>query len=151
MSATEIKTSDPIIQGELQAIAEQNGGVLPAKEVVEFARNNPRSALHARFEWDDSVAAERYRIEQARAIIASVTIVPAEGSRIVVRAWCNLPGDRASKNPAYRPTIDVMNDEEMRAQLLSDVLGELGRLRRKHQDLTELANVWAAVDAVAQA
>lgn len=149
-TTSEIKTSSPRIQAELELVAKQNDGVLPARAVVEFARSNPQSALHAQFEWDDSVAAERFRLDQARTIIASVTILPRDGRTVTVRAWCNLPSDRVT-NPAYRPTVEVLSDEDMRAQLLGDVLGELGRLRRKHQDLTELASVWAAVDAVAQA
>lgn len=52
-------------------------GELTAKEILELARP-PSSYLHRFFEWDDSVAAERYRLNQARKII-QVLVVEIEG------------------------------------------------------------------------
>jgi hypothetical protein len=66
------RTTDRV-QQELQAIADRHDGKLPASAVVDFARD-PSTALHARFDWDDSEAAEKWRLEQARTIIARVKI-----------------------------------------------------------------------------
>ena len=43
---------------------------LHAEDVVAAARD-PLSPLHSKFQWDDSKAAHRYRLWQARQIIAS--------------------------------------------------------------------------------
>ena len=48
-------------------------GVLEPAAVVDYARD-PDTALHAYFDWEDSVAAEKWRIEQARRIIRSVHV-----------------------------------------------------------------------------
>ena len=48
-----------------------------AQEMVDYARNNPGSELHKLFEWNDTVAAEAYRNQQARDILRflKITIV----------------------------------------------------------------------------
>ena len=46
-------------------------GHLTAEMVLNDARD-PRSPLHDRFEWDDSTAAEAYRIIQARVLIKTI-------------------------------------------------------------------------------
>lgn len=136
-------SSNEKIQLELEIIARKFRGNLPAKAVVEFARD-PKTALHAQFTWDDGEAAEKWRVHQARVLIATITIEPRPN--VVVRAWCNLPTDRASGKPVYRPTLRVMSDTDLRAELLQTVKDELGRLRAKHADLSELASVWKAID-----
>ena len=143
-----LKTNQEAIQRELEAICDQNGGKLPAQAVVDFARN-PGSALHGRFDWDDSVAGEKWRLQQARVLIATITFEPTKD--IVTRAWCSLPSDRSGDTPAYRPTVAVLSESALRAQYLQSVKDELGSLRRKHAALTELASVWSAIDNQSEA
>lgn len=52
---------------------ENTYGKLTAKNLLKYSEN-PKSPLHTMFEWDDSVAATRYRIEQAGKIINNVQI-----------------------------------------------------------------------------
>lgn len=58
----------------LAKIAEQQKGRLTPPAVVDAARDN-RHPLHRFFEWDDALAAEGYRLEQARTLIRSVRII----------------------------------------------------------------------------
>jgi hypothetical protein len=69
------------IKEELEAIAA--GGVLHPADVVEAARN-PNSAMHNQFEWDDSEAAEAYRLQQARALIRRVKVNVVRSDQEVV-------------------------------------------------------------------
>lgn len=138
-----MESNSELIQRELETICKRNGGMLPAKAVVDFARN-PKTALHKRFDWDDGVAAEKWRIQQARVLIATITIEPQED--VITRAWCSLPLDRVGDTPAYRPTVAVLSESDLREQYLQSVKDELGVLRRKHAALTELASVWAIID-----
>jgi len=132
------------VQSELEQVASKHRGVLPAQAVVDWARSHPRSELHKRFTWEDGEAADKWRLWEARVLIARVTIEPRPER--TVRAWVNLPSDRAGERPAYRATVRVMSNAEQRAELLQSVKDELGRLRRKYAELTELASVWDAVD-----
>jgi len=57
-------------------------GKLAPVHVLEVARN-PGSALHAHFNWDDALAAQAYRIEQADRLICKVRvrILPREDDK----------------------------------------------------------------------
>lgn len=54
---------------ELQSIGET---YTPA-QIVEFARNE-NTELHKCFQWDDSIAAESWRKQQARMIVCSLAV-----------------------------------------------------------------------------
>lgn len=62
-----------VIAKRLNKIAGLHGGRLTPEAVIEDARS-PKSPLHDQFEWDDSVAAQHWRTEQARQLIRSVTV-----------------------------------------------------------------------------
>ena len=56
----------PGIMDELELIqAMDPAGLLDPRRVVDYARD-PDTALHSKFEWDDSLAAEQRRLRQAR-------------------------------------------------------------------------------------
>ncbi len=60
------------VLGILAEISDRNGSLTP-KIVVAEARNE-KHPLHSRFEWDDSIAGERFRITQASQLIRSVMV-----------------------------------------------------------------------------
>lgn len=66
-------TKKAAIAAEMQVIAGQKDALLP-EDVVDAARN-PNSTMHSFFEWDDSEAAAKFRLVQARWLIRSVEIV----------------------------------------------------------------------------
>jgi len=100
-------------------IAKKNGGVLHVDSVLAEAQNED-SPLHNHFEWNDSVAAEAHRRYQARVLIqrCKITIVDSEPTK--VRAFVSLQSDRDSGG-GYRLTTKVMDDEQMRDELLRDI------------------------------
>ena len=64
------------IVAELETIRRNAGGVLRPEDVVSFAAD-PDTELHSRFEWDDTEAAQQYRLWQARQLIrVTVTVLP---------------------------------------------------------------------------
>jgi len=69
------------VKRALQAL--ERAGKLTAEDVVGEARKKT-SPLHDFFEWDDSKAAESWRLEQARGLIRSVLVkVTTEDSRVI--------------------------------------------------------------------
>jgi hypothetical protein len=83
--------------------------------VVDDARD-PRSPFHAAFEWDDGVAAERYRVAQGWYIIRNVTgVLQAENAEpVIVRAFHRVQTEDGPKTvtlqelreaPAYADAI----------------------------------------------
>lgn len=115
--------------------------LLRAEDVVEWARKNKRSALHTQFNWNDRDAAERYRIDQARALIRLIVIPGTRRSRYV-----SLTIDRVDSG-GYRDVEIVMRSSALRAVRLRDALLELNRIRQKYAELEELTAVFAAIDA----
>lgn len=135
------------IARELERIKEENGGSLKQEDVVEFARD-PSTALHGRFTWDDTEAAQRWRLYQAGQIIRLIVSV-IEDRAPPVRAFVSLTTDRVKHGPGYRAIQDVLQNEDMHAQLLADALADLAALRAKYKALTQLSKVWNAIDEVA--
>ena len=78
------------IANAVRAVAQS--GPLTPQRVVAAARDasNP---LHGQFEWDDSVAGEAYRIEQARSLVRSIKIEVrvASGARTMIPRYVRDP------------------------------------------------------------
>lgn len=141
MKATKIRA----IARELKRIAHSNRGLLLPQTVVEAARP-ARSPLHPRFEWDDTEAAEKYRIWQARQLIrVCVELIP--GISTPTEVFVSLSEDR-TEGRGYRVVTEVLKDEDMRAQMLEDALAELEIFRLKYRRLKELVAVFDAIESV---
>jgi hypothetical protein len=79
-----------------------------ATEVVNAARPKT-SPMHSKFEWNDKVAGERWREEQARGWIRSrrVVIEQAEGKSVPIRAFVAVPAEDGER---YMPTDEAVAD-----------------------------------------
>lgn len=114
-----------LIQWELEKIKKQKGE-MQAKDVVDFARNNPRSALHKEFEWDDSIAAEQHRISQARHIIkVNVIMLPSADNktRAVVPQYISVPSESGGRG--YEDVSAILRKQDKRAELLTYTIKRL--------------------------
>lgn len=140
------------VQQELDQIRAANAdGRLVASEVVEFARNNTQSMLHGQFEWDDSAAAEAYRLIQARNIIRMVVIYPPNDTR-QIRAWISPPSLRTQPGGGYVPVAMALTNDGYLDQLRREAIAEIQRLQRKFHMIEELAPIFAAAaQAVSEA
>jgi len=131
---------------ELEKVRVVHKGRLLPKHVVEAARN-PASALHSKFEWDDTVAAQAYRLQQAGKLIQSVTFLP-EGAKEAIRAYVSLSSDRMSRS-GFRATIDVLSDAELKAQLIADAKNELLGFQQRYdriRKVVEMRPVFRAIE-----
>jgi len=130
----------------LFSMEETYGSVSP--EMVVQAANDEDSVLHRFFTWDDTKAALEYRLEQARRLLRSVSVVRREDPRgPQVRMFVNVGrSDAGDKESRYVSTQRAMREPALRESVLSQVNHDLQALRRKHHDLHELASVWNAVD-----
>lgn len=147
----------------LEAIRIKNDGLTPTV-VLNDARQES-SVLHGYFEWDDSLAAEKYRLDQAGHLIRCVTVVypdqkleadprqiSLESVPAVVEAPRSVRAFVAVKRDGerlYESTERAMGDDEMRRQVLAQAHDELASVGRKYRELQELAGVFLALDQVA--
>ena len=133
-----------VVAAELERIRKQHGGLLRPADVVKAARHDT-SPLHSKFEWDDSAAAEQYRLWQARELIVTVMVT---SNKIEHQAYMSIRLDRKKSGGGYRAVADMLSDEDMRAQLLAEALADLEIFRRRYNMLKALVPVFAAIDEV---
>lgn len=146
---TDIKQRDSAIRNELIRLAEEHEGKLEARTVVDAARAED-SPLHRSFTWDDTKAAEQWRLQQARQLITAVVKYEQVGKRLLpVQVFVSLSPDRQNDGGGYRLAAEVMSDEVHRQQMLADAMADMQRFKEKYRRLSELAKVFAAIDEVA--
>lgn len=112
---------------ELRRI-EQERGHLSSEAVVDEARPDD-AALHPAFEWDDSVAGERYRMQQAATLIRAVVVVPSERSDTPEHRAYVLTSTQGEPRPVYMDAVTVSASPSLFADAIA-------RLERKLQEAT---------------
>lgn len=123
---------------QLQTIHTRHGRLDPADVVTEARADT--SPLHRYFTWDDTTAAEQYRLDQARALIRRVKIeilTEPHTEPIRVRGFVSVDtaGENASRH--YQPLTEVAGDDELRERVLDEARRDLRRLQAKYQHLGE--------------
>lgn len=121
---------------ELTAIRDEHGQLTPAL-VVDAARN-PEHPLHSRFEWDDTLAAEQWRLEQAGQLLRIVKLPPEEGRPRDLRAFVAIKG-KDSHRSDYVPTEVALSDPLSRDIVLRAMKREWQTFRRRYDHMVEFA------------
>ena len=131
------------VAGEVCEALEKIGS-LTAKNLVDVSR--PEDApLHPEFEWDDAVAAEKFREKQARDIIGHIIVAPAERETDEpVRAWFNI----VQSEPTYESIGVILKSPSKYEELKATALRELSRFQKKYRQIAELAPVFDAIDQI---
>ena len=131
------KKADPQKIGvALAKIAEQQKGRLTPPAVVEAARDQ-RHPLHKHFEWDDQVAAEAYRLDQARVLIRSVRIV-GEDDAEPAPAFLSV-ADKGGTS--YRTFAEVMDSADLQNTVLAAAERDLAAFERRYRALADICEV----------
>jgi len=135
---------------ELQGIKKAHGGVLEPATIVKKAKpvKNP---LHKNFTWDDSVAGQKYREEEARRVVRSIEVVmkPATGApERAVKAYVSVSSSpvKQTKGSVYVTVDEALSDQIMRDEVLARAIREALSFRKKYAELSELAMVFSAID-----
>ncbi len=137
---------DAQVAGErLERIRKKHKGRLTAEAVLADGRLKS-SPFHDIFEWKDSVAAEAYRLDQARYIIRKIVIV-REDCPDQVRAYHRVI-QADDEKPTYTSIVAVMNSPNLRKQLIDEAERELLVWRKRYANLKKFAKVFAAIDAL---
>ena len=113
-------------------------------EVLELARN-PKTELHKCFDWDDSSAAEKWRLKQARDVCRSF-VVQIETSNTKETTYRLVQHDSELK--VYRPITFTVRNEDRYAQLLEQAKQELASFKNRYKSITELETVIEEIDRV---
>lgn len=117
------------IRAQYAAIRKQHGVVTP-RLIVDSARD-PDSPLHRFFEWDDSAAAEKYRLSQASDLIRRVQVfVTKDGVKQPVRVYASVVRDDVR---GYEEITEVLKDEVSAASFMDAMRRDLESVIRRYE------------------
>lgn len=133
--------------GEYLEQLEQKHGEITLKIVLDASRAE-NALLHPCFEWNDGVAAEKYREVQARFLIRNlvVSVERDDSPPQVVRAYVNVSSEIDAGS--YIAVKTAMQNDDMKNQVLKNALNELNAFQKKYANLQELSEVFSAIDAL---
>lgn len=122
---------------------EKTQGNLTSATVLESARPTD-SPIHSLFEWDDTKAAEKYRLKQATQIICNLAVeIETDKKPIECRAFMEVTNE---KNGKFVNVQSAFQCEESREIVLHRALQELAVFKQKYKNLKELAKVFDAIE-----
>jgi hypothetical protein len=101
-------------------------GRLTAEIILDDARHNS-SPLHGFFEWDDTAAAEKWRLHQARDMMCAVHVnVGTEAEPQYARAMMSVvTGDDEDAERGYHPLTEIRRTPELNEQILARAQSDL--------------------------
>ena len=146
LGATFGKKRAAIYGTRLSELVEKNGFITPGI-VVEDARN-ARSPLHDFFDWDNTVAAEKWRIVQARSLIMHVSITVVSENKPTIRQFFSVTPTKEMNTDeikVYIPIGDVMNNEKQREEVIKYAKRELEGWTLRYAQYSELFGVIKAI------
>ena len=115
-------------------------GLVKAEDLVAIARD-PNSPLHDTFEWDDDVAAQKYREVQARTLIKIVTVELANGNTVPNYVNVKMETPEGKTQRGYVPLSFAMKHESLREQILKEAIKEIRLWETRYKDYSSLSGV----------
>lgn len=120
-------------------------------DVVRDAEN-PNSAFHRYFEWDNSKAGPKFRLQQARSLLQHLRIIyhDEEGHEVSVRKYVRVmlstPADHELRS-GYVPRLRVLKTPQLRLQVVEMAKVALESFKRRFRMFTEIEATFAHIDA----
>lgn len=145
-------------QKQAQAIGEaieRIGESVTPVEVVEAAKTDP--VLHPHFEWDNTAAAAKYRIHQARNLINHIVVVVSmpNGERKDLKAFYSQPvqstgdDDETTTERRYLSVAVAKREPDVARNIVEEARRELNDWKRRYSDYREFFSpVFAAIEKV---
>ena len=124
------------------AALEVDGRLTPDAVIEEAA--NANSPLHELFEWDDGLAAHKYRVEQARKVIRDVKVTfTVDSQKITAVAYVRDPD--AGKHQGYVSVAKVKSNVDEAREI---VFNEFSTARSHLKRAENIASVLGVKDDV---
>lgn len=137
-----ITKSDAQIVGSYIEEKDLDGSITP-EFLVQIAQPKT-SPIHHLFEWDDKKAGEKYRLHQARMILASIEVIE-DGTQ--VKAFYNIS---TSDDRKYYSLEAARADENLWENVIESALKEVEYWREKYKTYKELSLISKAIDKTIQ-
>lgn len=136
-----------VFKADAQKVADEISSIglsVKPEEIVEKAKDES-TELHKCFEWDNTKAAEKYRVYQARQIVCHLIVkeVNDEPQKQEVRFFY-----KTDSQEGYKPTSYIMRNEDEYQKLLDRALSELKAFQKKYSTLKELDGLFDVINAL---
>lgn len=134
-----------LVAEEIMSIDSGINGITK-QQIVDKARDED-TELHKCFEWNDSVAAERYRLVQAGSVLHHIVI-----KRIEEQIEQNMPEIRffhktdLKPDSGYKPISYIVKNNDEYYKMLQMAYAELHAFKQKYKNLQELDYILKLID-----
>lgn len=128
------------VASELESL----GSEYTLSDVVEKARDS-HSEMHSCFEWDDTVAGQKYRECQAGQMIRQLVIVrdnKNEQEKTNIRVFVST----GKRDNTYTSTKLIVKKQDEYEALLERALSELRAFKAKYSSLSELDEILSLIE-----
>jgi len=133
----------------LAELKEKHKKITP--ELVLKEAKKKKSPLHSCFTWNDTKAALKCRLDEARYLIRMIT-VKIEGSSIDPQRAFVCVSDQyiggEDESGHYLPIQEAFTNPATRSLILNRAVNELKEFRKRYEEFEELAKVFDAMDSL---
>ncbi len=134
--------------GECLDMLQDKHGVIEPRMVLTEAKKKS-SPLHDYFEWDNTRAANKYRLHQARALVnhIEITIVYDDGKEGTVRRFHNISVvEQGEKRQCYVNIKTVADNEDYIEQIVERAFREANAWRERYKHYEKLTPICRAIE-----
>lgn len=114
------------------------------KQVVDIAKSED-SVMHGFFEWDDSIAGQKYRENQASKMLRNIEIIHLDDEEKPVAQPVRYFEVNSSRTSTYVPTRLIMQDIDEYSKLLERAKNDLIAFQKRYATLTELDSIFEEI------
>lgn len=108
--------------------------------VLEYAKKNKKSELNKCFEWDDTIAGEKYRLVQANSILNSISIVIRDSEpEETTKAFINIKTKEETK--VFKNIVSVLENDEEYLQLKQKAERDFISYKEKYNKVLKLKDL----------
>lgn len=140
ITATWEKGFESFHKADAQKVAEEImaiGESATPQQIVDKAKD-ARSELHRCFTWDNNIAADKWRLHEARTLVCHLVIQTEDEDEEVpeVRFFHRIDGG------GYKQLTRIFRREDEYQALLRQAYADLAALKQKYRNLQELDWLW---------
>ena len=134
------------VAGEyLQEVAERENGIT-AERLLELSRDKD-ALLHKCFTWDNTKAAEKYRIYESRQFIGNIVTVAINEKPVEEqRAFVSITETAHAEKGIFKLIITALSSEDTRQIVLKNAMRDWQIFKDKYKGLNELTKAIQAFD-----
>lgn len=122
------------------------GSEMPlTRENIVSEAENEDNPLHEFFDWDDSIAGHKWRLEQATLLVNAIIEQPVGNDEPTTHSFEII---KTNDHREYKYVYDIFDNKDWRNQVIQQALKMLQSWRKKYDIYTEFHEVTKAIHKV---